>query len=49
MHVTTVGIDLAKQMFHVHGTDAQGREVFRKRLSRPALNSWPPYRPASSG
>ena len=37
MHVTTVGIDLAKQMFHVHGTDAQGREVFRKRLSRPAL------------
>ena len=37
IHVTTLGIDLAKQVFHVYGADAQGHEVFRKRLSRLAL------------
>ena len=36
MQVTTLGIDLAKQVFHVYGADAQGREVFRNRLARSA-------------
>jgi transposase len=34
MKVTTVGLDLAKQVFSVHGVDEQGRTVLRKRVSR---------------
>jgi transposase len=34
MHITTVGLDLAKNLFHLVGLDAQGREVMKKRLSR---------------
>lgn len=37
MHVTTIGIDLAKNVFHVHGADAQGRPVFSRRVSRRKL------------
>lgn len=32
--VTTVGIDLAKSVFHLHGVDERGRVVFKKKLSR---------------
>ena len=32
--VTTVGLDLAKNLFQVHGADAQGRPVLKKRLAR---------------
>jgi hypothetical protein len=32
--ITTVGMDLAKQVFQVHGADAQGNEVLRKKLNR---------------
>src|SRR4051794_28051574 len=32
--VTTVGLDLAKNLFQVHGADAQGRPVLRRRLAR---------------
>lgn len=32
--VTLIGIDLGKHCFHVHGQDAQGRMIFRKKLSR---------------
>jgi transposase len=32
--VTTVGLDLAKLVFQVHGADAAGRVVFRKTLRR---------------
>ena len=35
--VTTVGIDLAKSGFQVHGGDARGRAVFSKRLTRSQL------------
>src|SRR4051795_11646339 len=31
---TTVGLDLAKNLFQVHGADAQGRPVLKKRLAR---------------
>jgi transposase len=34
---TTVGIDLAKQVFPLYGEEAQGKAVLRQRLSRAAL------------
>src|SRR3989338_10087974 len=34
MHITTIGLDLAKNVFHVVGLDAQGHEQLKKRLSR---------------
>ena len=34
MQVTTVGLDIAKNVFQVHGVDARGRVVLRKRLPR---------------
>jgi len=32
--VSTIGLDLAKSIFQVHGADASGAVVFRKRLRR---------------
>src|SRR4051795_3598541 len=32
--VTTIGLDLAKNLFQVHGADAQGRPVLKRRLAR---------------
>ena len=32
--VTLIGLDLAKNVFQVHGCDGQGRGVVRKRLKR---------------
>ena len=37
MNVTTIGVDLAKNVFHVHGADATGRCVFSQQLSRAKL------------
>jgi transposase len=37
MKLAILGIDLAKSVFHLHGADARGREVLRKRLSRAQL------------
>lgn len=34
MQITTIGLDLAKNVFQVHGVDAQGRVVVRKKLRR---------------
>jgi transposase len=34
MKVTTVGLDIAKQVFQVHAADWEGRAVLRKRLQR---------------
>ena len=34
MKVTTVGLDLAKQVFSVHGVDEHGKAVLRKRVPR---------------
>jgi len=31
---TTIGIDLAKNVFQVHGVDASGKTVIRKQLRR---------------
>ncbi len=35
--IKTIGIDLAKSIFHLHGADGQGEVVTRKRLSRSKL------------
>ena len=35
--VTLIGIDLGKHSFHLHGQDATGRMVFRKKCSRQQL------------
>jgi len=35
--VTTIGLDIAKQVFHAHGADAAGRAVFSRRLTRGKL------------
>ncbi len=37
MKITTLGIDLAKNVFQLHGVDERGRAVLRKRLSRGKL------------
>ena len=37
MQTTTIGIDLAKSVFHVHGADTRGRPVFSRRVSRCKL------------
>ena len=34
MKITTVGLDIAKQVFQVHAADSEGRVVLRKRLQR---------------
>jgi transposase len=34
MQATTIGLDIAKNLFQVHGVDALGRVVLRKRLAR---------------
>jgi transposase len=33
MKVTILGIDLAKNVFRLHGVDAEGRRVLRKQLA----------------
>jgi transposase len=35
--VSTIGLDIAKQVFQVHGADASGHVKFRKRLTRTRL------------
>ena len=37
MKVTTIGIDLAKSVFQVHGVDARGHVVVRKQLRRDQM------------
>lgn len=48
MNVTTLGIDLAKNTFSLHGVDAHGKAVLRKTLARakliPFLAQLPPCR-----
>ena len=40
MNITTVGIDLAKNIFHLHGVNANGKVVLQKRRSRDRLREW---------
>jgi len=36
-NVTTLGIDLAKSVFQLHGVDAEGRTVLRRQLRRSQM------------
>lgn len=38
--ISIVGVDLAKQVFQVHGATSDGRTVFRKKLSRPQFGKF---------
>lgn len=38
--VVTIGLDLAKSVFQLHGVDADGRTALRRRLARPELVSY---------
>lgn len=38
--VTTIGLDLAKRVFQVHGADAKGRPVLQKKLRREEVLSF---------
>ncbi len=35
--VITIGLDIAKQVFHVHGADGSGRAVFSRKITRAKL------------
>ena len=37
MHITTLGIDLAKTVFQLHGVDARGHAVLSRRVKRDQL------------
>jgi len=58
--VITIGVDLAKNVYQVHGVDAAGGVVFRRQLRRgqmlpffkkqhPAWLVWRPARPRTIG
>ena len=32
--ITTIGLDIAKSVFQVHGVDADGNVIFRRQLKR---------------
>ena len=40
MHAITIGLDLAKSVFQVHGEDAKGKIVFQKKLRRAQLEAF---------
>jgi transposase len=37
MKITTIGIDLAKEVFQIHGVDAHGKTVLRRQLRRSEM------------
>jgi hypothetical protein len=41
MQITTIGLDLAKHWFEVHGVDANGHVVVRRRLWRSGVIALP--------
>ena len=40
MKITTIGIDLAKSVFAVHGVNEHGRAVLKKALKRDQMVSF---------
>jgi transposase len=42
MQITTIGLDLAKNVFQVHGVDATGQVVVRKSLRRSQMLPFSP-------
>lgn len=50
--IATIGLDLAKNVFHVHGIDNLGKVMVRRQLRRGSVNSgirWPERMPPSKG
>jgi transposase len=47
MKITTIGIDLAKNVFQIHGVDERGKVLLKKQLKRdqmiPFFANLPPY------
>jgi len=37
MKITTLGVDLAKSVFQIHGVDKRGKTVLRKQLKRSEM------------
>lgn len=37
MEITTIGLDIAKNVFQVHGVDREGRAVLRRKVKRDQL------------
>ena len=37
--VTTIGLDIAKSVFQIHGIDAAGEVVIRRQLKRPLIGN----------
>ena len=42
MNITTIGVDLAKNVFQVHGVDERGKAVLRKTLKRAEMSTFSP-------
>lgn len=40
-NATTIGLDIAKSVFQVHGVDAAGEVVIRRKLTRRSVDSSP--------
>jgi transposase len=40
MQITTIGLDLAKNVFQVHGVDAEGNVVVRRKLHRAQVREF---------
>ncbi len=40
MTVVTIGIDLAKNVFQVHGVDRSGKAILKKRIKRTQMSSF---------
>jgi len=40
MQITTIGLDLAKSVFQVHGVDAEGKVAVRRKLRRAQLRQF---------
>lgn len=49
MEVTTIGLDLAKNVFQAHGADASGSVVFRKQLRRRNVLEFIAKQPGCTG
>jgi len=43
MNITTVGIDLAKNILQIHGVNRQGKKVFNKQLRRKQVMILPRF------
>ena len=42
MSISVLGIDIGKNNFHLFGVDADGKKVFRKKLTREKLTEFVP-------